>query len=69
MTEPKNETARISSLPASPARSAEGVPAVPLVATARPVDGFDAIPATLGWGLFGIASVNFLIQIWIYVVS
>ena len=55
---PKNETARFSS-----------VPPVPVAVTSAPVDGFDAIPPTFRWALFGVASVNFLIQIWIYVVS
>lgn len=62
---PKNETARISTLTFPP-----GVPPVPLVVvTASPPDPFDAIPPAFRWVLFGIASVNFLIQIWIYVVS
>jgi hypothetical protein len=61
---PKNETARISTLPPPPA-----VPPVPLEVTASQVDGFDAIPSPFRWVLFGIASANFLIQIWIYVVS
>ena len=62
---PKNETARITILmpPIRPAEEAGPV------ATSRPRDGFDAIPLTFRWVLFGFASVNFLIQIWIYVVS
>jgi hypothetical protein len=54
---PKNETARISTL------------TPPLVVTASRLDPFDAIPPTFRWALFGTASANFLIQIWIYVVS
>ena len=55
---PKNETVRFSS-----------VPPVPLAVPSSQLDAFDAIPPTFQWALFGIASVNFLIQIWIYVVS
>ena len=57
-TPPINETARFSS-----------VPPVPVRPTSSPLVGFDAIPPAFRWLLFGFASVNFLIQIWIYVVS
>jgi hypothetical protein len=60
---PKNETARISILP-GPAPA----PA-PSIDTAKPVDPFAAIPRSFCWGLFGIAALIFLIQIWNYVVS
>jgi hypothetical protein len=66
---PKNETARVSTLTPSPVPPAEAGPPVPVVVTASPLDGFDAIPVPFRWVLFGIASANFLIQIWIYVVS
>ena len=62
---PKNETARINILPTpTPARTSStsmGAPAK--------LDPFDAIPRPVRWGLFSFAFVNFLIQIWIYVVS
>ena len=62
---PKNETARISILPTpTPLRS----PPISMVATAKP-DSFDALPRSVRWGLLSFAFVNFLIQIWIYVVS
>lgn len=63
---PKNETARISILP-GPAPAPR--PAINLVAAARPLDPFDAVPRSFCWGLFGIAALIFLIQIWNYVVS
>lgn len=63
---PKNETARISILP-GPAPAPR--PAINLVAAARPLDRFDAVPRSFCWGLFGIAALIFLIQIWNYVVS
>ena len=82
---PKKETARISILPrptAAPAptinmtktqplliRPAAGVQPAPVVITARPLDPFEAIPRSFCWGLFGIAALIFLIQIWNYVVS
>jgi hypothetical protein len=34
-----------------------------------PLDPFDAIPRSFWWGLFGMAALIFLIQIWNYVVS
>lgn len=62
---PKNETARISMLP-----SPTPVPPPSIgLAVAPKLDPFDAIPRSFRWGLFSFASVNFLIQIWIYVVS
>src|SRR5687767_644370 len=67
---PKNETARISELAPPPALPiAKGAQPLPVVAVSSPLDGFDAIPPIFRWVLFGIASTNFLIQIWIYVVS
>jgi hypothetical protein len=69
-TKPKNETARISALtPPLSFRVAEGAQPVPVLVTSSPADAFDAIPPSFRWGLFGFASLNFLIQIWIYVVS
>jgi len=62
---PKNETARISILPTP---TPVPPPSISMVATAR-LDPFDAIPRSVRWGLFSFAFVNFLIQIWIYVVS
>jgi hypothetical protein len=82
---PKKETARISILPrpaAAPApsinmtktqplliRPTAGVQPAPIVITSKPLDPFDAIPRSYCWGLFGIAALIFLIQIWNYVVS
>ena len=82
---PKNETARISVVPrpaaaAKPAinmtktqpllsRPTVGVQPAPVMVTAKPLDPFDAIPRSFCWGLFGIAALIFLIQIWNYVVS
>lgn len=57
---PKNETVRISTLTPPP---------LAVVVTSSLPDPFDAIRPTLRWALVGTASVNFLIQIWIYVVS
>ena len=53
---PKNETARITVLP-RPAPAS------------KPLDPFEALPRSFCWGLFGIAVLIFLIQIWNYVVS
>jgi len=62
---PKNETARISILPTpTPAPAPSFSPG-----TAARLDPFDTIPRSVRWGLFSFAFVNFLIQIWIYVVS
>jgi hypothetical protein len=63
---PKNETARISIL-SSPLPAPKL--AIDMVAVARPLDPFDAVPKSFCWGLFGIAALIFLIQIWNYVVS
>lgn len=60
---PKNETARISILPTPVPPPSIGM------AVAPKLDPFDAIPRFFRWGLFSFASLNFLIQIWIYVVS
>ena len=84
-TGPKKETARISILPrptTAPApsinltktqplliRPAAGIQPAPVVVTAKPLDPFDSIPRSFCWGLFGIAALIFLIQIWNYVVS
>jgi hypothetical protein len=54
---PKNETARIGTLPQ------------PMIVTSGPLDPLDAIPRSFCWGLFGIAAFIFLIQIWNYIVS
>ena len=63
---PKNETAQISILPGPlPAPKL----ALDMVAAAKPFDAFDAVPKSFCWGLFGIAALIFLIQIWNYVVS
>jgi hypothetical protein len=51
---PKKETARITIVPRP---------------TAKPLDPFDALPRPFCWGLFGIVTLIFLIQIWNYVVS
>ena len=51
---PQKETARITIVPRP---------------TAKPLDPFDAVPRSFCWGLFGIAALIFLIQIWNYVVS
>jgi hypothetical protein len=82
---PKKETARISILPRptpvdKPAinmtktqplliRPAAGVQAAPVVISSKPLDPFELLPRSFCWGLFGIASVIFLIQIFNYVVS
>ena len=82
---PKNETARISVLPTpSPAskpsvnmtktqplliRPAGDVQPAPLLISSKPLDAFELIPRSFCWGLFGIAALIFLIQIWNYVVS
>ena len=82
---PKNETARISILPrpiSTPKPSVNmtktqplliqpspGVQPAPVIVTSKPLDPFDAIPRSFCWGLFGIAALIFLIQIWNYVVS
>ena len=82
---PKKETARISILPrptpaAKPSinmtktqplliRPAAGVEPAPVMITSRPLDPFDALPRSFSWGLFGIAALIFLIQIWNYIVS
>jgi hypothetical protein len=62
--DPKKETAQIGVLPRpAPAAVAPGV------ITSRPVAPVDAIPRSLAWGLLGVSTVIFLIQIWNYVVS
>ena len=82
---PKKETARISILPQpSPApapsinmtktqpllvRPAPGVQPPPVIISSKPLDPFDLLPRSFCWGLFGIAALIFLIQIWNYVVS
>ncbi len=82
---PKKETARISILPRpAPAAAptinmtktqpllihpAGAIPAAPVVITSKPVAPVDAIPRSLGWALFAVSAVIFLIQIWNYVVS
>ena len=80
---PKNETARIRSLPqpaSNPAISASktqslpirlptGVRPAPVIISSKPLDPFELLPRSFCWGLFGIASLIFLIQIWNYVVS
>ena len=78
---PKQETARISILP-RPAPAAKpainmpttqpipgGVQPAPVIVTSKPLDPFEALPRSFCWGLFGIAALIFLIQIWNYVVS
>ena len=65
---PKNETARISTL-MSPIHAIDGLPPALGITTSSALGGLDAIPPAFRWILFGSASVNFLIQIWIYVVS
>src|SRR5687767_13177584 len=53
---PKNETARISELPSPlPIPVAKGAQPAPGVAASGPLDGFDAIPPSFRWVLFGIA--------------
>ena len=49
--------------------AAEGVQPAPVVITSKPLDPFDSLPRSFCWGLFGIAALIFLIQIWNYVVS
>jgi hypothetical protein len=82
---PKKETARISILPrptpvAKPAinmtktqplliQPAAGVQPAPVIISSKPLDPFELLPKSFCWGLFGIASVIFLIQIWNYIVS
>lgn len=64
---PKTEpAARISILPRPMPVSP---PSINMIAASKPLDPFDAIPRSFGWGLFGIAALIFLIQIWNYVVS
>ena len=68
---PKKETARISILPQSaPAAKPSDMTEAPSpLNISRPHDPFDALPRSFCWGLFGIAALIFLIQIWNYVVS
>jgi hypothetical protein len=62
---PKNETARINILPTPTPIPPPSIS----MAVAPKLDPFDAMPRSFRWGLFSFATVNFLIQIWIYVVS
>jgi hypothetical protein len=82
---PKQETARISILPrpavvAAPAinmtktqplliHPAGSTPLAPVVITSKPLAPRDAIPRSLAWTVFAVATLIFLIQIWNYVVS
>jgi hypothetical protein len=82
---PKKETARISILPRpAPAakasinmtktqplliRPAAGVQPAPVVISSKPLDPFELLPRSFCWGLFGVAALIFLIQIWNYIVS
>jgi hypothetical protein len=79
---PKKETARITSLPkpVEPGNmmKTQGLiirPAVltptssVVVATSNAPDAFDSTPRWLCWGLLGLSSLIFFIQIWNYAVS
>ena len=82
---PKKETARISILPrptpvAKPSinmtktqplliRPVAGVQPAPVIISSKPLDPFESLPRSFCWGLFGIAALIFVIQIWNYVVS
>jgi hypothetical protein len=66
---PKKETARIA---ISPHPLPPGVPArtAPrLVATSSAIDAFESIPRWFCWGLLGLSSLIFLIQIWNFALS
>ncbi|HWM23586.1 MAG TPA: hypothetical protein VNP98_02085 [Chthoniobacterales bacterium] len=66
---PKKETARITILPKASPPPAIGQTAPALVATSIPVDPFDSIPRWFCWGLLGLSTLIFLIQIWNYALS
>lgn len=66
---PKKETARITILsevapPAAIVRTAPGS-----IATSTSIDAFDSIPGWFCWGLLGLSTLIFLIQIWNYALS
>jgi hypothetical protein len=47
-----------------------GVPPPPaIVATSKTIDAFDSIPRWFCWGLLGLSSLIFFIQIWNYALS
>jgi hypothetical protein len=49
--------------------AASVVQSVPVVISSKPYDPIAAIPKSYCWGLFGIAALIFLIQIWNFLVS
>jgi hypothetical protein len=66
---PKNETARIAIVPKLPetADRSQSKPGIVLTSTA--IGAFDSIPRQFCWGLLGISTLIFLIQIWNYALS
>ena len=69
MAEPKKETARITILPRqSPAASVlQHAPVI--VAGSKAIAALDSIPSWFCWGLLGISTLIFLIQIANYALS
>lgn len=49
--------------------ASSGVQPVPFVISSKPFDPIAAIPKSYCWGLFGVAALIFLIQIWNFFVS
>lgn len=65
---PKKETARITTLTkTTPPNIAQAAPGI--AATSNAIDAFDSIPRGFCWGLLGLSTLIFLIQIWNYALS
>ncbi len=66
---PKKETARVSMLSRTspPSAIAQATPGA--FATSNSIDAFDSIPGWFCWGLLGLSTLIFIIQIWNYALS